>query len=212
MCSSDLAVLRQILEDAGVQFDAAGVASLRPGVSSANSPDATNGANAWNGLQNSRANWVSGTQLLNRLTKYTANFYTDYRLSDGRFRGLRVGYGMQFRGPQVIGYRGADTMVNPANPATAIDDPKVDAYTVVWQHAYFLATGTIGYPVKLPGRQRAEINLSVANLFNFDEPLYNTAAVRPPNGDLTSPARVSYPRAFSYVTPRSFRLSVTTTF
>ena len=205
-------MLRQILEDAGVQFDVAGVASLRPGVSSANSPDATNGANAWNGLRNSRANWVSGTQLLNRLTKYTANFYTDYRLSDGRFRGLRVGYGMQFRGPLVIGYRGADTMVNPANPATAIDDPKVDAYTVVWQHAYFLATGTIGYPVKLSGRKRAEINLSVANLFNFDEPLYNTAAVRPPNGDLTSPARVSYPRAFSYVTPRSFRLSVTTTF
>ena len=47
---------------------------------------------------------------------------------------------------------------------------------------------------------------------NALEPLYNTAAVRPPNGDLTSPARVSYPRAFSYVTPRSFRLSITTTF
>jgi hypothetical protein len=53
---------------------------------------------------------------------------------------------MQFRGPQVIGHRGADTIVNPANPATAIDDPKVDAYTVVWQHAYFLGTATVGYP------------------------------------------------------------------
>lgn len=28
-----------------------------------------------------------------------------------------------------IGYRGADTIVNPANPAQAIDDPKVDAFT-----------------------------------------------------------------------------------
>jgi hypothetical protein len=34
----------------------------------------------------------------------------------GKLSGLRLGYGMQFRGPQVIGYRGADTMVNPANP------------------------------------------------------------------------------------------------
>jgi hypothetical protein len=205
-------VMKQILDDAGVQFDANGVASLKSGVSSANSPDATNAANAWNSLQTNRVNWVSGTQLLNRLTKYTANIYTDYRFSAGRWRGLRVGYGMQFRGPQVIGYRGADTIVNPANPATAIDDPKVDAYTVVWQHAYFLGTATVGYPVKLFGNRKVDLNLSVTNLFNYDEPLYNTAAVRPLNGDLASPARVSYPRAFSYTTPRSFRLSATTTF
>jgi hypothetical protein len=209
---SHTTVMKQILDDAGVQFDANNVASLKTGISSANSPDATNAANAWNGLQNSRANWVTGTQLLNRLTKYTANFYTDYRFSDGRLRGLRVGYGMQFRGPQVIGYRGSDTMVNPANPATAIDDPKVDAYTPVWQKAYYLATATVGYPVKLFGRQRVDLNLSISNLLNYDKPLYNTAAVRPPNGDLASPARVSYPRAFSYATPRSFRLSATTTF
>jgi hypothetical protein len=204
-------VMKEILDDAGVQFDTGNIASLKTGISSANSPDATNAANAWNSLQASRANWVSGTQLLNRLTKYTANFYSDYRFSEGKLRGVRVGYGMQFRGPQVIGYRGADTMVNPANPATAVDDPRVDAYTVVWQKAYCLATATLGYPVKI-ARRRIDLNLSVANLFNYDQPLYNTIGLRATNGDLATPARTSYPRAFSYTLPRSFRLAATATF
>jgi hypothetical protein len=118
---------------------------------------------------------------------------------------------MQFRGPQVIGYRGADTMVNPTNPLLAIDDPKVDAYTVVWQKAYFLGTATIGYPVKI-ARHKIDFNLSITNLFNYDTPLYNSIGLRAREGDITSPARVSYPRYFSYTTPRSFRLSATKTF
>ena len=206
------AVMKQILDDAGIQFDPSGLASAKPGVTTATSPELNTAINAWNSLQASRANWVSGTQLLNRLTKYTANVYSDYRLSEGRLRGLRLGYGMQFRGPQVIGYRGADTIVNPASPTTAIDDPKVDAYTVVWQKTYFLGTATVGYPVKLFGSRRIDLNLSITNLFNYDLPLYNTAGLRAVNGDLTSPARVSYPRFFSYTTPRSYRLSATHTF
>ena len=205
------AVMKKILDDAGIIVGSDNIAradAARPNAF----VDATNAINAWNNLQASRANWVSGTQLLNRLTKYTANFYSDYRFSSGKLKGLRAGYGMQFRGPQVIGYRGADTIVNPANAAAAIDDPKVDAYTVVWQKAYFLGTATLGYPVKLFGREKIELNLSITNLFNYDLPLYNTAGLRAPNGDLSSPARVSYARFYSYTTPRSFRLSATKTF
>jgi hypothetical protein len=203
--------MKKILDDAGIIVGSDNIAradAARPNTF----VDATNALNAWNNLQASRANWVSGTQLLNRLTKYTANFYSDYRFSSGKLKGLRAGYGMQFRGPQVIGYRGADTIVNPANAAAAIDDPKVDAYTVVWQKAYFLGTATLGYPVKLFGREKIELNLSITNLFNYDLPLYNTAGLRAPNGDLSSPARVSYARFYSYTTPRSFRLSATKTF
>lgn len=205
-------IMRQILEDAGIQIDGGGIATPKPDVTTAISPDVINVSNAWNNLRASRANWVTGKQLLNRLTKYTANFYSDYRFSEGRLRGLRVGYGMQFRGPQVIGYRGADTIVNPANPAAAIDDPKVDAYTPVWQKRYFLATATLGYPVKVFGPRKVDLNLSITNLFDYDQPLYNTAGLRPPDGDLTSPARVSYGRGFSYTIPRSYRLSATYSF
>ncbi len=203
-------VMKKILNDAGVLVGADNLARTDP-TRPNTFADATNALNAWNSLQASRANWVSGTQLLNRLTRYTANAYSDYRFSDGKLRGLRVGYGLQFRGPQVIGYRGADTIVNPANPATAIDDPTVDAYTVVWQKAYFLATATVGYPVKI-AHHKIDFNLSITNLFNYDTPLYNTIGLRAREGDLTSPARVSYPRFYSYTTPRSFRLSATKTF
>jgi outer membrane receptor protein involved in Fe transport len=203
------AVLRQILDDAGVQIDASGVASVKSGVSNINSPDATSAANAWNLLRSSRANWVSGTQYLNRFTKYTANFYSDYRLTEGKLRGLRLGYGMQFRGPQVIGYRGSDTIVSPTNPNLAIDDPKVDAYTPVWQKAYYLATATVGYPIKFGHRQKVDLNLSVTNLFNYDKPIYNNTGLRASDGNLTTVARTTYPRAYSYTMPRSFRLSAT---
>jgi len=205
------ATFRQILNDAGIVVGADNVARTDPARPNT-FIDANNALNAWNNLQASRANWVSGTQLLNRLTKYTANFYSDYRFTRGRVSGLRLGYGMQFRGPQVIGYRGADTIVNPTNPAAAIDDPSVDAYSVVWQKAYFLGTATVGYPLKLFGGRKIDLNLSITNLFNYDRPLYNTIGLRATNGDITSPARVSYPRYFSYTTPRSFRLSATTTF
>ena len=145
-------------------------------------------------------------------THYTSNLGTDYSFREGLLKGLSAGFGVRYRGKMVVGYRGADTIVNPANPATAIDDPNVDAYTVVWQKAYFLGTATLGYPVKLPGRRKVDLNLSITNLFNYDRPLYNTIGLRAANGDISSPARVSYPRYFSYTTPRSFRLSATTTF
>lgn len=201
-------VLRQIIDDAGILIGTDNVARADP---ARPNPfiDATTGQNAWNSLQAGRANLVTGTQALNRLTRYTTNFYSDYRLTSGKLRGLRVGYGMQFRGPQVIGYRGADTIVNPANPALAIDDPKLDAYSVVWQKSYFLGTATLGYPVKIYGNRKIEFNLSITNLFNYDLPLFTTTGLRAPNGDLSTPARTTYPTRYSYTIPRSFRLSAT---
>ncbi len=114
--------------------------------------------------------------------------------------------------PQYAGDRFQDDF-NP--PPTSTKKPtksvggKVDAYTVVWQKAYYLATATVGYPVTLFGRQKIDLNLSITNLFNYDVPLYNTSGLRAANGDLASPARISYPRFYSYTVPRSFRLSAT---
>ncbi len=198
-------VFRQILDDAGVLVGADNVASI----DRARTPsiDASNAVTAWNRLQSSRANWVTGTQLLNRLTRYTANVFSDYRLMEGRLKGLRLGYGMQFRGPQAIGYRGADTILSPTSATTAIDDPTVDAYTVVWAKSYFLATGTLGYPLKLKGGRTVDFNLTVSNLFNYDRVLYNTTGIRPRGGDFSTVARETVPIRFSYATPRSYQLS-----
>ena len=202
------AILREIMSDAGVLVAANGQAYQDPLVTTP-SPDATSTISKWNNLQAQRLNWVTGTQKLNKLTRYTANFFTDYRFQTGKLKSLRVGYGMQFRGPQVIGFRGADTMVDPSNPAKAIDDPNVDAYTPIYQKAYYLATATVSYPVKIFGKQKVELNLSVSNLFDYSDPIYNTTGLRPPEDSFGSPARSTTPLRYSYITPRSYRLSAT---
>jgi hypothetical protein len=98
--------------------------------------------------------------------------------------------------PQYAGDRFQDDF-NP--PPTSTKKPtksvggKVDAYTVVWQKAYYLATATVGYPVKLFGRQKINLNLSITNLFNYDVPLYNTSG--PPRRERRS--GVARPRLLS---------------
>ena len=67
----------------------------------------------------------------------------------------------------------------------------------------------MSYPVKLSTRHRVDFNLSISNLFDYDKVLYNSTGLRMRNGDITQPAAVSVPKQYSYVTPRSFRLSAT---
>ena len=174
------------------------------------SPDVNSAASGWNSLLARRAGIVSGTTVSQNTT--SANFFTDYALQEGRLKGLRLGYGMQFRGKQVIGYRGPDSIVDPSDPTKVIDDPSVDATTPVYQKPYYLATATIGYPLQIAGLRPIALNLSISNLFDYDEPLFNTSGIRPTNGDLSTRARTSYGRNYSYVTPRSYRLSATYTF
>jgi hypothetical protein len=107
----------------------------------------------------------------------------------------------------VIGYQGADTIVNPALPSKAIDDPDRSAYDVVRARSYYTGVLTAGYPVKVFG-QKIQLNLSVSNLFNYRSVQYIGTSMRPPGGDVTNPARVATPTTFSCIAPRGFKLSV----
>lgn len=201
------ATLRAILGDAGVSVSSSGVAS----VTTTGSPDGTGSANAWNNFQNTLKTIVTGAQDVNRLTRHTANVYSDYRFARGWSKGLRLGVGLQFRGPQVIGYRGADTIVDPANPARSVDNPDVDAYTTVEARSYYLGTLTLGYPLKA-FRHTIDLNLSISNLFNYRQPQYVSTAMRPPGGSVLDPSRVATPSTFSLVAPRGFKLAASYAF
>jgi hypothetical protein len=174
------------------------------------SPDVNTAVNNWNTLQAVRVGIVSGTQVTQNTS--SANVYADYSVRDGRLKGLRLGGGVRYRGRTVIGNRAADTLVNPANAAQAIDDPAVDAYTPVYAPGYSIGTATIGYSLRILKRYDVSLNLRVENVFNDAEVRYTNTILRPPGGDVTNPSRVSVPNGFWYQPPRNYMLTATTTF
>ncbi|MDP3069215.1 MAG: hypothetical protein Q8N18_02955 [Opitutaceae bacterium] len=202
--------LRQIVLDAGGLIDANHTATVDLSVPVSNrSPDVSAAVAAWSSIQTFKAtnNRTQATE--SDQPKFTANLYSDYRFSRGPVKGLRVGAGVQYIGRTAIGNRGADTIVNPANPNTAIDDPSVDAQTRVYRDAYYTATATFGYQYRLQGNRTVDLNFRIGNLLNNTDLIYIGAGLRPPGGDITRPNRVTVPTTFVYRQPRSYQLSAT---
>ena len=207
----NLTVLRQIVVDAGGAIDGAGVATVNQSIPvNERSPDVNSAVANWNTLLAARAGIVSGT-VTSQDTK-SANLFTDYTLGTGRLKGLRLGAGARYRGRTVIGNRGADTIVNPANPAAAVDDPRVDAFTPVYAPGYWLATATLGYNWVVTKKYQVRLNLSIDNLLDDDKVRYTSTILRPPGGDVTNPSRVTTYNNYWYQAPRSYTLSATLPF
>ena len=208
------AVLRQIAGDTSVLIDSrTAIAAVNTAVpTTIRSPDANGVASAWNSLQTIRANVVSGAQLVTRLPLLTGNAFADYSFREGRLKGFKVGAGVNYRGRQAIGYRGGDTMVDPAVPTTAIDDPAVGALDPVWVRGYTTATLVFGYSTKLTPKYGLQVDLKIDNLLDYSKPLYVGTVQRPVNGNLSMPARVATPSNLYYLTPRNYTLSATLRF
>ncbi|MSU50708.1 MAG: hypothetical protein EXS37_16745, partial [Opitutus sp.] len=115
--------LRQIINDAGGTFSGS-VATFTAVVPPGQPNEGPAAVDAWNTIQNTLASFTSRPQKRTRLFDVTANLYTDYAFQE-RLKGFKVGAGLNYRGGQVIGYRGADTIRDPRNPGQAIDDPAV---------------------------------------------------------------------------------------
>jgi outer membrane receptor protein involved in Fe transport len=205
------ALLKQILADAGVSVGADNVAAINAGVTPANSPDSASARDSWNSLTQTLQNTTVGYQKVSRLTEATGNLFTDYTFPEGRLKNLRLGVGLNYRGREVIGFRGADTIRSTANAAAAIDDPAVDAYTPVYRPSYSTTTLLFGYSRRL-FHAPVRFDLRIENVLGEDMPLYYNTVQRPPGGDLSNPARVATPDLFSYLTPRNFMFTVSVAF
>ncbi|MGH7960105.1 MAG: hypothetical protein ACREH8_24255, partial [Opitutaceae bacterium] len=136
------------------------------------------------------------------------NLFADYTFQNGFLKRLRVGAGVRYYGKRVIGNRANDSIVNPANPAQAINDPAVDGTTPVYGPAYHIVTGTLAYSWKWRERD-FQANLVVNNLLDDRGPLYFNTTLRPKGGDYTSPARETVPNLFQFKKPISYSLSLT---
>jgi hypothetical protein len=134
--------------------------------------------NSYNNLRNTRANFVSQRRISQ--DQPSVNFYNDYTVGSGQLKGLRFGAGVQYRGKQIVGYRAADTIVNPADPTRAIDNPNVDAYTAVFTpNSYHTVVATLGYTLRLKNRRQLDFGLKVDNLLKFPRPALRRRQFRP---------------------------------
>lgn len=201
--------LKQIVVDAGGTFngDLATFTATAP-QQSGTGPLAVNG---WNNLVANLAALASG-QTINRVTELTANLYTDYRVSAGRLKGLRAGGGLNYRGRQVIGNKGAETIRNSANPTSSIDDPNVGPLDYVYMNPYVTGTLTFSYSYRLSQKYTLGFDLKIDNLFDYAKPIYFNTILRPVGGDLTNPGRVATPNNFSWIAPRSYTLTASVKF
>jgi outer membrane receptor for ferric coprogen and ferric-rhodotorulic acid len=208
-------VLRQIVADAGVLIDRSNVATINSSIpANFRSPDADAVVRYWNGLYSMTQNMVTGAQRISRLNELQVNLFSDYTLRDGFAKGLRVGGGINYRGREVIGYRGSDTIVDPSDPTrrTAIPDPSVSAYTPFYAAPYHLVVATLGYRFKATRSVVVSLDFRVDNVLDWTKPLYWGTTQRPPNGDISTPARVATPSLYSYVTPRNYLFTTNLSF
>lgn len=203
------ALFVNILNDAGVDI-VGGQAVLRAGTTGQNSPDAAGVVSSYNQMKEIARNLTAAEQKVARLVEGTGNFFSDYTIREGTFKNVRLGLGLNYRGKEVIGYRGGDTI--RTGPTTAADDPAVDATNPVYRDPYTLWTGVVGYTYRLSPKVRMKLDLRVSNLFNEDMLLYYTTTQRPPGGDITNPQRVATPSQFSFIAPRNYSLTATFSF
>lgn len=163
------------------------------------------------------------------LKRLSAKLVTDYTIQSGRFKGFRYGIAAYYVDQDRAGYRTGDTIANPNfNPNAPVtdsnrpwmDDPAVDGSTVVWVKRPFQLDALLGYTRRIDGWGRLDgtelgLQLNIKNVLNDDEIYYQDDGVtlRPPNGDITAPNRVSVPgRIASYQRPINFEFSATLRF
>jgi hypothetical protein len=185
-----------------------GTATVDPTTPTALLSSAQNVVNQWNSLMRAaQNNFVDGIRSPNDQNPYSVNVFTDFTFRKGALKGFSAGIGEQYRGRFIIGNRAGDTIVNPANPLTAIHDPSVSVYTPIYARPWRPVTATLGYNWKYRDKIPVTFRLRVSNLLNDQHPQYFNATQRPRNNDYTSPARITVPADFALPNPISFYLS-----
>jgi len=201
------------VQDTGARVDANNVATVDPAIPANQlSPDVNAAADAYNTIFTAYNNLNIARTTGNNQPLY--KFFGDYTIQEGKTKGLRFGVGVQYRGREILGNRGADTIVDPANPTRAIDDPSRSNLTALMSpQGDTTVTSTFGYLWRFDKRA-IQLNLVINNLLN-DRAIYwttstngtATSALRPRDGNYNSPARETVPVGFGLKQPINFNVS-----
>jgi hypothetical protein len=217
-----LAIANPAITDAMIQ------AVVRTDGTNGKPADRNNAVNDYNNIWAAYDRVATQTETTD-LKRLSAKLVTDYKIQTGKLKGFRYGIAAYYVDRDRAGYRGGDTIANPAFnsalPVTAsnrpwIDDPNTDYDTVVWVKRPFQIDGLFGYTRRIRGLGRldgteVEFQLNIKNILNSDDIYYQDDGVtlRPPGGDINAPNRVSVPgRIASYQRPISFEFTTTLRF
>lgn len=210
--------LKAVLQDAAIIVNASGNAEFAAGVPGNDPRRPSNGEhqsalNSYNALVTRVAGYTPDAQPLPFSTRTVGKLFADYTLQSGPVKGLRVGAGLQYVGRTVLGNRGADRIVDPANPNNSVDDPDFGPYDAVYRDPYTVANLTFGYQYKLNEKVTLMFRLNVDNLLDYDKPIYTNVDQVTRTGSLTDSSRVTVPGNYlTWVPPRSYSLNITAKF
>jgi iron complex outermembrane receptor protein len=130
-------------------------------------------------IANVVANAASG-RALNGTYRWRANVFGNYEVQSGPLRQLRIGGGVNLFGRRLLG--------SPTNLP----------FEYIYDREYFVATGTLGYSLKMGGTP-VVLSLNVSNLFDYREPVFSGVAVY---------LGATYRNAYTFIEPRKTTLSV----
>ena len=89
---------------------------------------------------------------------WNANVFTAYRFTEGFFKNLTIGGGVNHRGKAIVGVKAPTSPTDP--------DQSVQIFK---GNAYYLVNGMIGYDLKPRDKIRLRVQLNVENLLDNDE-------------------------------------------
>jgi len=187
--SANLPTFKQIVLDSGGLVDSNNLASVDQSIPvNQQSPGVNNAVNTYNSIIQFQRSYGSGGPPQITDSQRSLNFFGDYTFQTTILKGIRIGAGIQWRGRVTAGTRANDTIVNPANPATAIALPN-GASQYVYIPSFQTVHATLAYTWRLKDRRELQANLVVNNLLDSERPTYLGTVLRPRGGDYTSPAR-----------------------
>ena len=211
----------QVLQDAGGMLDttqhpngAPGVAIVNPAVTAAIPSERTGAVSDFNNI------WTQAGVILNDKPLKTedgmvVNLNTDYTFDRTFLKGFRFGAAVQWKGKQFVGYSTGDTTVDSSGNLVLVNPNGASNDNRIFFRMPVDVTATAGYRWRWRKGREIEFSLVVRNLMNGDAVYYagSAVALRPVNGDVTSPARVSVPgRLGGFQVPRNYLLTTTIKF
>jgi iron complex outermembrane recepter protein len=129
-------------------------------------------------------------QIETNIRPWNANAFTAYKFSEGRFKGLTLGGGINYRGDAILG-------VKPGTLAA----PEVTTFK---GGDYYLLNALVGYEFTLRNRTKVTLRLNVDNLFdNRDKQVLASS---------WNPVTTSLETFHYFFNPRSYKLSATFSF